>query len=62
MASVLAAFAQALAADHGAVAAGITKSWSNGKTGGQINKLQLLERQMYDRASSDLLRARLCAA
>jgi transposase len=61
-ASLLAAFAKGIAADRDAVAAAVTEPWSNGQTEGQITKLKLLKRQMYGRASLDLLRARLCAA
>jgi transposase len=61
-ASLLAAFAKGIAADRDAVAAAVTEPWSNGQTEGQITKLKLLKRQMYGRASLDLLRARLRAA
>jgi transposase len=33
--------------------------WSNGQTEGQVNRLKLLKRQMYGRASFALLRHRL---
>jgi transposase len=59
---LLAGFAQGIKADRKAVEAAITEPWSNGQTEGQITKLKLLKRQMYGRASLDLLRARLRAA
>jgi transposase len=62
VASLLTAFAKGIAFDRDAVVAAITKPWSIGQTEGQITKLELLRRQMCDRASRDLLRARLCTA
>jgi transposase len=55
-------FARSLADDQAAVEAGLTLEWSNGQTEGQVNKLKLLKRQMYGRASFDLLRRRLLLA
>jgi transposase len=60
--SLLGAFANGIAEDRDAVTAAITEPWSNGQTEGQITKLKLVKRQMYGRASLDLLRARLCTA
>lgn len=57
--SVLASFARGLRKDHAAVAAALTEPWSNGQTEGQINRLKTLKRQMYGRASIDLLKARI---
>jgi transposase len=45
--------------DRAAVEAGLSQEWSNAQTEGQVNKLKLLKRQMYGRASFDLLRLRL---
>jgi transposase len=59
---LLGGFANGIAEDRQAVAAAITEPWSNGQTEGQITKLKLVKRQMYGRASLDLLRARLCTA
>ena len=56
---MLASFAKGIAADLPAVKAALTEPWSNGQTEGQIAKLKLVKRQMYGRASLDLLRARL---
>ncbi len=40
---------------------GVTLSWSNGQVEGQINRLKMLKRQMYGRASHDSLKKRfLC--
>jgi transposase len=55
-------FARGLADDHAAVEAGLSLDWSNGQTEGQVNKLKLLKRQMFGRASFDLLRHRLLLA
>ncbi len=55
-------FADGVRRDYPAVAAALTHEWSNGRTEGQINKLKLLKRQMYGRASFDLLRARVLHA
>jgi transposase len=60
--SLLASFAEGIIADKRAIAAAITKPWSNGQTEGQITKLKMIKRQMYGRANIDLLRARLCPA
>lgn len=45
--------------DRAAVRAAITQPWSNGQVEAQITKLKLVKRQMYGRAKSDLLEARL---
>jgi len=55
-------FARGLAKDGMAVRAALTTPWSNGQTEGQITKLKLLKRQMYGRASFDLLRRRVLLA
>ena len=59
--SLLASLARGLNADRHAVPAAFREPWSNGQTEGQINKLKALNRQMYARASLDLLRARRVA-
>ncbi|MEM7759999.1 MAG: hypothetical protein AAF298_18020 [Cyanobacteria bacterium P01_A01_bin.40] len=47
--------------DWAAVKNGVTLSWSNGQVEGQINRLKMLKRQMYGRASHNLLKKRfLC--
>ena len=57
--SLLASFAAGTGKSKAAVLAAITKQWSNGQTEGQINKLEMVKRQMYSRAKIDLLEARL---
>lgn len=55
-------FAAGLRRDEAAVRAAIEHVWSNGQTEGQVNKLKMLKRQMYGRASVALLRQRLLHA
>ena len=55
-------FARALRRDYEAVAAALEYEWSSGQTEGQINRLKLIKRQMYGRASFDLLRQRVLGA
>jgi transposase len=54
----LRAFAAGLKKDYDAVLAGLTLEWSNGPTEGFVNKLKLIKRLMYGRASFGLLRQR----
>ncbi len=54
--------AKRLSADYGAVRATLMLAWSNGPVEGQINRLKSLKRQMYGRASLDLLRRRFLLA
>jgi len=42
-----------------AVRAAFTLPWSNGQTEGHVNRLKFLKRQMYGRASVELLRLRV---
>jgi transposase len=51
-------FAQGLKEDYAAVKASRMTSVSNGPVEGQINRLKLLKRQMFGRASFDLLNRR----
>jgi len=44
--------------DQEAIQTALSSKWSNGQTEGQVNRLKLLKRQMYGRASFDLLAAR----
>jgi transposase len=55
-------FANRLGEDYEAVKAGVTLEWSNGQVEGQINRLKMLKRQMYGRASLDLLSQRFLLA
>ena len=52
-------FARSLRADLSAVRAAFTLPWSNGQTEGHVNRLKFLKRQMYGRASVELLRRRV---
>jgi transposase len=52
-------FAARLSYDISAVRNAICEPWSNGQTEGQINRLKMLKRAMYGRASVALLRARM---
>lgn len=61
-ASLVASFAKGVVKDQAAVSAAITSSWSNSQTEGQITKLKLVKRQMYDRGKLDLLQARVIGA
>jgi transposase len=55
-------FARRLSSDYDAVRAAVTLAWSNGQVEGQINRLKTLKRQMYGRASLDLLERRFLLA
>jgi transposase len=57
--SPLASFARRLQRDEKAVAEALRLPWSNGMVEGQIHRLKLIKRQMYGRASFDLLRLRV---
>ena len=57
-----ASFARRLQRDQHAVAAALELPWSNGMVEGQIHRLKLLKRQMYGRASFDLLKLRVLHA
>jgi len=52
-------FVQSLRADLPAVRAAFKLRWSNGQTGGHVNRLKFLKRQMYGRANIELLRLRV---
>ncbi len=55
-------FVAGLEKDVAAVRAALTEPWSSGQAEGQINRLKLLKRQSYGRASFDLLRQRVLIA
>jgi transposase len=55
-------FAKGLRDDYEAVKAGVTLSWSTGPVEGHINRLKMLKRQMFGRASLDLLQRRFVLA
>jgi transposase len=52
-------FAEGMQDDLAAIEAGLTLPWSNGVAEGQVNRLKLLKRQAYGRASVALLRQRM---
>jgi hypothetical protein len=52
-------FVRTLRRDIEAVRNGVTETWSNGQTEGQINRLKTLKRSMFGRAGAELLRARM---
>jgi transposase len=55
-------FAEGLRADYDAVRAALCEECSNGQAEGQINRLKLLKRKMYSRASFTLLKQRVLHA
>lgn len=60
--SVLKSFGDSIASDVTAVSAALSQPWSNGQVEGQVNRLKTIKRQMFGRASFDLLRLRVLAA
>jgi transposase len=52
-------FATGLRRDFAAVQNGLSLTWSNGQTEGQVNRLKEIKREMYGRAKFDLLRQRV---
>jgi transposase len=52
-------FARGLKHDHQAVLNGLTMPWSSGVVEGNVNRLKMLKRQTYGRASFELLRKRV---
>jgi len=54
-------FAKGIKQDLDAVTNALSLPWSNGQTEGQVNRLKLIKRQMYGRASFALLRKRVLA-
>jgi transposase len=60
--TALANFASHLMRDEDAVLAALKTPWSNGPVEGHVHRLKLIKRQMYGRASFDLLRIRVLNA
>lgn len=60
--SALVTFGEGLQRDYAAVHAALELPWSSGQAEGQINRLKMLKRHMYGRASFDLLRSRVLRA
>lgn len=52
-------FVRGLRQDYSAVEQAFCSVWSNGQTEGQVNRLKMIKRQGYGRASFDLLRRRV---
>jgi transposase len=55
----LVSFARGLRRDLDAVVAALRSPYSQGQTEGHVNRLKMLKRQTYGRASVDLLRRRM---
>ncbi len=55
-------FATGLKREQSGVEAALPLLYSNGQTEGQISKLELVKRQMYGRASFEMLRQRVLRA
>jgi transposase len=55
-------FGAGLRRDWEAVVAGLTLPWSSGPVEGQVNRLKMIKRQMFGRASLAVLRARIVPA
>ncbi|MGV9667831.1 transposase [Nocardia niigatensis] len=52
-------FVRGLRRDFDAVTAGLTLPWSSGPVEGHVNRIKMIERQMFGRAKPDLLRKRI---
>ena len=57
--SEIRAFARGVRQDEAAIRAAVTLPWSSGQVEGQVNRLKLIKRSMYGRASFRLLRQRV---
>jgi len=55
-------FTRGLKQDHDAVLNGLTLTWSSGVVEGNVNRIKMIKRQMYGRASFPLLRKRVLLA
>ncbi|MEE1782394.1 ISL3 family transposase [Streptomyces sp. SP17BM10] len=55
-------FANGLNSDYAAVHAGLTTHWNSGHVEGAVNRIKMLKRQMFGRASFPLLRKRVLLA
>lgn len=55
----LRSFAKSLRDDYAFIRAALEYEWSNGPTEGHINRLKFIKRQMYGRASFELLRQKV---
>jgi len=52
-------FVEGIGRDKAAILAGLSLPWSNGPVEGQVNRLKLIKRSMYNRAQFDLLQLRV---
>jgi transposase len=57
--TALSRFVSGLTRDQDAVEAALHLPWSNGPVEGQVHRLKVIKRQMYGRASFDLLKLRV---
>ena len=55
-------FASGLRNDLDAVTAGLTLLWNSGPVEGHVNRIKMLKRQVYGRATLELLRQRILHA
>jgi Transposase len=58
----LRSFVVGLRADQSAITSGFSLPWSSGAVEGHVNRIKMFKRQMYGRASPDLLRRRVLLA
>ena len=58
----MSSFTTGIQRDLAAVTAGLTLPHSSGPVEGQVNRIKMLKRQMFGRASFDLLRTRILHA
>jgi transposase len=58
----LGSFINGLRRDQDAVTAGLSVRWNSGPVDGHIDRIKMIKRQMYGRASPDLLRRRVLLA
>jgi len=52
-------FVTGLRRDHSAVLNGLTLTYSSGAVEGNVTRIKMIKRQMYGRATFDLLRKRI---
>jgi transposase len=52
-------FSKSLRDEYSFIRAALEHEWSNGQTEGQVNRLKFIKRQMYGRASFELLRQKV---
>ena len=52
-------FSKSLRDEYSFIRSALEHEWSNGQTEGQVNRLKFIKRQMYGRASFELLRQKV---